>query len=201
MIELIIVIVVAGILAAVMIPKMERDSLREAANQLVRHIQYTQHLAMVDDVYDTTAVRKNGTPGWERGLWSINFRKNNCYAVQSDRDYSGGSKREESAVDPATNTYLYSNTKCTKDKNDNSDLLLKDKYDVTIALSKGCKKKTEMYISFDNLGRPLKNRRVANPITESSACTITLESSSKRKAVITVEPETGYTHITSFDSF
>ncbi|MCJ7766548.1 MAG: type II secretion system GspH family protein [Thiovulaceae bacterium] len=75
MIELIIVIVVAGILAAVMIPRLERDSLREAANQLVRHIQYTQHLAMVDDVYDA------GDTSWYQNRWSINLCST-AYAVE-----------------------------------------------------------------------------------------------------------------------
>ena len=40
MFELIIVIVVAGILAAVLIPRLERDNLRMAASQVIRHIQY-----------------------------------------------------------------------------------------------------------------------------------------------------------------
>lgn len=67
MLELIIVIVVAGILAAVMIPRLERDNLREAAEQVVRHIQYTQHLAMVDDVYN------DANPNWYQNRWSINL--------------------------------------------------------------------------------------------------------------------------------
>ncbi len=75
MLELIIVIVVAGILAAVMIPRLERDNLREAANQVVRHIQYAQHLAMVDDVYD------DGNPNWYQNRWSINLCST-AYAVE-----------------------------------------------------------------------------------------------------------------------
>ncbi len=67
MIELIIVIVVAGILAAVMIPRLERDPTREAANEVVRHIQYAQHLAMVDDVYDA------GNAAWYANRWKIVF--------------------------------------------------------------------------------------------------------------------------------
>ncbi|MGB5964879.1 MAG: type II secretion system protein [Sulfurimonadaceae bacterium] len=68
MLELIIVIIVAGILAAVMIPRLERDNLRMAANQVVRHIQYTQHLSMVNDVYDADDVN------WSRRYWKIAFR-------------------------------------------------------------------------------------------------------------------------------
>ena len=86
MIELIIVIVVAGILAAVMIPRLERDPTREAANEVVRHIQYAQHLAMVDDVYDAG----NGT--WYANRWKIVF---------NGTDYNVNSGLEE-ATDPLT---------------------------------------------------------------------------------------------------
>ncbi len=75
MLELVIVIVVAGILAAVMIPRLERDNLREAAEQVVRHIQYTQHLAMVNDVYDDTNAN------WYQNRWSINLCST-AYAVE-----------------------------------------------------------------------------------------------------------------------
>ncbi|WP_300367295.1 prepilin-type N-terminal cleavage/methylation domain-containing protein, partial [Hydrogenimonas sp.] len=46
MLELIIVIVVVGILSAIMIPRFSDDKLREAADQIMSHIRYTQHLAM-----------------------------------------------------------------------------------------------------------------------------------------------------------
>ena len=184
MIELIIVIVVAGILAAVMIPKMERDNLREAANQVVRHIQFTQHLAMVDDVYDAAV------PKWELSLWTITFSKKNCYTV-----YSGKLSRKDAAVDPATNTLLFSNNACKSNKLDNGDLLLEKKYNTKLTFS-GCSGRN---ISFDNLGRPLKSKNIRKPITSKLGCVVTLDNNG-RKAVITVERESGFTHITSFDS-
>ncbi|MDQ7060006.1 MAG: type II secretion system protein [Sulfurimonas sp.] len=52
MIELIFVLVVVGILAAVILPRTKTNPLQEAAIQLLSHIRYTQHLALVDDVYD-----------------------------------------------------------------------------------------------------------------------------------------------------
>lgn len=52
MIELVFVIVVIGILAAVIIPNTRTNPLQEAAIQLLSHIKYTQHLAMTDDTYD-----------------------------------------------------------------------------------------------------------------------------------------------------
>ncbi|MCF6310454.1 MAG: type II secretion system GspH family protein, partial [Sulfurimonas sp.] len=52
MLELVMVIVVIGILAAVMLPRVASDRLAEAATQVISHIRYTQHLAMVDDQFD-----------------------------------------------------------------------------------------------------------------------------------------------------
>ena len=54
MLELVFVIVVAGIIAAVVIPNTKTNPAQEAAIQLLSHIRYTQHLAMVDDKYDST---------------------------------------------------------------------------------------------------------------------------------------------------
>ena len=51
MLELVFVIVVSGILAATFIPRFDRDNLQEAADQVISHIRYTQHLAMVDDKF------------------------------------------------------------------------------------------------------------------------------------------------------
>ena len=50
MLELILVIVILGFIAALGLPRLENDPLREAADQLVRHIRYTQQLAMNDNV-------------------------------------------------------------------------------------------------------------------------------------------------------
>ena len=193
MIELVIVIVIAGILAAVMIPRLERDTLREAANQVVRHIQYTQHLAMVNDVYDAT------NPNWELAYWHISFRVDptKCYIVASDANTNGGvPAQSEAALDPLTQQFLYSDTTCTENSQNNNDLFLNTKYGVsTVTVADGCST-TNQLIAFDNLGRPLKSKDVSNPVTVGNPCTITL-STATGTAVITIEPETGYTRITS----
>ena len=54
MIELVFVIVVIGIITAVMLPRIDRDNVYEAAQQLISHIKYTQHLAMMDNKFDDT---------------------------------------------------------------------------------------------------------------------------------------------------
>lgn len=52
MMELIIVIIIMGILAALALPRMNDDRLQEAADQILSHLRYTQHLAMMDNVFD-----------------------------------------------------------------------------------------------------------------------------------------------------
>jgi Tfp pilus assembly protein FimT len=191
MIELIIVIVVAGILAVVMMPKLEGDPLRDGANQVVRHIQYAQHLAMVDDVY-------NAGVDWEKAYWHISFRNDakKCYIVASDADLSGGISQTEAAYDPLSKQYMYSDGSCTENALNNNDLFLNTRYSIsTVTLSDSCLGGNN-YIAFDNFGRPLKTRNATDPVT--TPCTITL-SDGTRSAVITVEPITGYTRITAID--
>ena len=52
MLELVFVIVIIGILAVVAMPSFQRDTLQEAGNQIISHIRYTQHLAMMDDKFN-----------------------------------------------------------------------------------------------------------------------------------------------------
>jgi prepilin-type N-terminal cleavage/methylation domain-containing protein len=81
MIELIIVIVVIGILAVVMIPRIGSNRVYEAATQLASHIRYTQHLAMVDDKFEST------DSNWSKKLWQIRFN-NGSYSIVSDGAYA-----------------------------------------------------------------------------------------------------------------
>jgi len=53
MLELVFVIVVIGILAAVTIPRFERDNAGEAAYQIARHIRLAQHHALIYDTLGT----------------------------------------------------------------------------------------------------------------------------------------------------
>jgi prepilin-type N-terminal cleavage/methylation domain-containing protein len=185
MLELVIVIVVAGILSAVILPRMERDSLREATSQVVRHIQYTQHLAMVDDVYDDS----NAT--WYKAMWRISFRSNNCYVVSSNTDHNTNYDRNESATDPLTKTLLYSNTSCVQDSTDNSNMFLQEHYDIDSITFSDCG--DNRFIAFDYLGRPHKTLSSSNDLV-SSLCKITLHSGA-REAVISITPETGYVKV------
>ena len=66
LIELVFVIIVIGILSAIIIPSTKTNPVKEAAVQLVSHIRYVQHLALLDDKYGEGAK-------WYRKRWQIVF--------------------------------------------------------------------------------------------------------------------------------
>ncbi|EAJ5693991.1 prepilin-type N-terminal cleavage/methylation domain-containing protein [Campylobacter fetus] len=68
LIEIIIVLVIVGIMASFTIPKLNRNDLRLAADQIVSHIRYTQHLAIIDDKFDTKDTKDTN---WYKGRWQI----------------------------------------------------------------------------------------------------------------------------------
>ncbi|MDD3344472.1 MAG: type II secretion system protein [Sulfurospirillaceae bacterium] len=82
MLELVFVIVIIGVLSYFVTASFERSSLREAADQVIGHIRYTQHLAMSDDKFIPTVsmskytnlARKNKEPQYYyKGRWQLNF--------------------------------------------------------------------------------------------------------------------------------
>jgi type II secretory pathway pseudopilin PulG len=223
MLELIIVIVVAGILAAVMIPRLERDNLREAANQVVRHIQYTQHLAMVDDIYDATDAT------WFRERWKIQFNKRVggsddqwAYIVYRDINQDRTPDVNEIALDPMNSSQAltggFSNATIKYgDEKASNKMNIGHAYGILdVDFIAGCNIPNDTQnkqISFDSLGRPYKNR-TDNLLTPfgttaintnrviSNQCIIELckvtnctTASASEKIQIAIEPETGYVHI------
>ena len=180
LIELIIVIVIAGILAAVMIPRLERDGLREAANKLVRHIQYTQHLSMVNDVYDASNAN------WFANRWTIDLC-GTAYVVE-----------RANSSETAVNTMTQRDINGTD--NDLADLgitniAVSTNSTGTVSTSYGCR------VIFDNLGRPYSSNGVPTAPTDNLLNldeTITLTAGS-RTAVITITKETGFTKLTSIN--
>ena len=98
LIELIIVIIVIGILAASMKFSLANSSLNQAVDQIINHIRYTQQLALRDDKYqafplDSSAKEGNRSKYWFKQWWQIRFsNKNNedCwYEVFTDLPTGG----------------------------------------------------------------------------------------------------------------
>ena len=172
MIELIIVIVVVGILAAVMIPKTDTEPARDAANQLSRHIQYAQHLAMVDDVY------KDTDPKWPSYRWGVLIGTSGKYSVQRGKVLNGT---------------LYAKDPLTKEKLDGSSITdLGTKFAVT-SITTDCGKG----IAFDNFGTPYAFTGSWNDKNSTfgrltgTKCVISITSNGET-AQFTINGETGY---------
>ena len=91
LLELVFVIVIAGILAFVLIPKSSDTKLLESANQLISHIRYAQQLALNNDQFDPND--KN----WYKKMWRIEFESNGTYKVWRGADATSN----KIAPDPA----------------------------------------------------------------------------------------------------
>ena len=95
MMELVFVIVVIGILLTIMLPRIHTDRLNEAGVQVLGHIRYTQHLAMIDDKYSSNDST------WYLGRWQISFSKANSttsYRIFAERNgaYNGNPDADNS---------------------------------------------------------------------------------------------------------
>lgn len=174
MIELIMIIVVVGILATAIIPRVDRDTLVEATNQVASHIRYTQHLAMMDNKYIP------GSETWYQNRWKISF-DNNSYSI------SDGEKNAKNPQAPG------------KDLNPTGspELNLERKYGIT-SVSLICENDRPTEIIFDEIGRPYSNfvGVVGERGLLQNDCNITISDGGSKNGIITIYKETGYvTHI------
>ena len=212
LLELVFVIVVIGILSSIIISSTKTNKLQEAAVQVISHIRYTQHLAIIDDKFD------NSDNNWYKNRWQIRFGRseNNsgkhthnhiAYSIFSDhaRDSSGNPNLSELAMDPLNNNKFlsggFSSTIDTYDPRANIKMNIGITYDIKdVKFGGGCPSNSTR-LSFDYLGRPIKGNisnndksyRATNLIRKT--CTITLVSNSEGNVTIAIEPETGYAHI------
>ena len=211
MVELVFVIVVVGILAATIIPSIKTNPLKEAAIQVVSHIRYTQHLAMVDDRFSSS------DPIWYKKRWQMIFSRavkpddTVAYSIFSDTATGAGTTTagdvdiSEVAVNPLDTSKLLtggyaSAIKSTNDKV-TKKLNLEKSYGIdNVNFKDGCS--GSLRLSFDHLGRPIKGDldSMTGPYSAGtqrlikSNCKIILYSGSKSIS-IRVAPETGYTCI------
>lgn len=215
MLEFVFVIVIIGILAAVVIPRTGSNRLHEAAVQVVSHIRYTQHLAIVDDKFDVNKKDSStGEPKWFKERWQIMFSNADngawSYVVFSDSlgDSTGNPDPAEVAVNPLNGAKkLTGGNSGTgiihyNDENATNELNIGVKYGIEdVIFSSTCSISTSRRIAFDYLGRPLRgafqNYTSAYPAANrliTSTCIITLINS-EGNVSIAIEPETGYAHI------
>jgi len=206
MLELVFVIVVVGILSAMIAPNFQRNSVREAADQLISHIRYTQHLAMMDDKYDPS------DPNWYKKRWQLLFAHNVegksvwAYTIFSDSSNHDGNVNigDTIARNPLNSKQYLSGGYSAgviplNDTRRMKNLALEQKYGVTnIVFSGGCNSANR--ITFDYLGRPMQgSMSTSASVYQSSRLVITpcdiLLSDGVRNITIQIEPETGYAHV------
>ena len=219
MIELVFVIVVVGILAAIMIPKLNRNASREAANQILTHIRYTQHLAMQDDKYENFI--SNQSKLWFKLRWGIAFNNTSLqkcsidepgvntwkYNVFFDKSLNGNINSEsEVANDIYKSGKLlsggWSGMSTDACKKINKELNLGKRFGITsVDFKDGCS--GMQTINFDEMGRPMKvvsvtkNRGAKRPYDRllKKDCSITITDKRGNQTTITIEKESGFASI------
>ena len=211
MLELVFVIVVMGILAAAIIPSTRANPIHEAAVQVLSHIRYTQHLAMMDDKYDAADAN------WYKKRWQILFSSNGssgnamAYTIFSDTSgaSTGNPDEAEIAINPSNPSQRMTGgqTSTVSLNIDNAAFVGMNKlnigrsYGVTgLVFSASCSSGVggSRRLTFDHMGRPIKSNLSsntqaydANDLVQSN-CDITMTHNNGDTIVIRVEEETGY---------
>jgi len=169
MLELVFAIIVIGILAAAIIPRVGSSVVQERAIQLVSHIRYTQHLAMVDDKFNIN------TADWYSNRWQLVFNANQ-YSIVSN-DGTRFAENPDNSGDDFQNITLDG---------------------VTVALSGGCNGQTIISfdhlgrVMVGDLSDDTASYITGQLMTTTCVITITDDSTT---STINIEPETGYAHI------
>jgi len=221
MIELVFVIVIIGILTAVILPNTKTNPVKEAAIQLVSHIRYTQHLAMIDDKFNIN------DSNWYKKRWQIVFTKgsmaNKKYAYTIYSDAAGGNTGDpnisEIAKNPENREQLLTGGATGGEPelgyNDPDFLGMKKlnlgmSYGITnVIFSSSCSVGNSERLAFDHVGRPLKGKlgsslgggnaqAYENDNLIQTDCLITL-TDDDINVIIKVVHETGYTCVMKED--
>jgi len=202
LVELVFVVIIIGILSAVLAPNFQRESTRQAANQILAHIRYTQHLALIDNKFSNT------DQNWYKKRWQIQFSNNSTgtvqsswkYVIYSDLTLSGNANSKKEVARNPSNPNEYLIGWRTSGMNPTKKLDIGNTFGITdVNLTGGCS--SAQRLSFDNLGRPFEG----NASSQTSAyqngrymtaqCQIVLSGNDGKNITILVEPETGYAHI------
>jgi prepilin-type N-terminal cleavage/methylation domain-containing protein len=204
LLELVFVLVVIGILAAAIIPETKSTALQECANQVLSHIRYTQHLAIIND-----NITQNDSE-WYKHRWQLLFGKSNftdgkyAYSIFCDYDGDGNPDIREIAKNPLDQDKLLTggfsgiikstNEKVTK------QLYIGYKFNINQITSSGCGNSKR--IAFDYDGKPIygnsKNWKDPQDNILNKNCELTL-SNDEGSFTITIVPQTGYSYISSIN--
>jgi prepilin-type N-terminal cleavage/methylation domain-containing protein len=204
MLELVFVIVVLGILAALAMPRLDRDLMQEASDSILSDIRYTQHIALRDNKHEFD------DPNWQKAFWRIGFES--CASssgfyeyVGTDTNYGGVIDDEEAATDPANGKkMIWSGADCSDGGDDDTSdrIFISHKYGITSIDFNGSGTNNcanDQYIGFDHLGRPHQGFAGSTQPNYASYldgdCTITFTMSDGDTFAITIQSETGHAFI------
>lgn len=166
------------------------NSLKDAKDRIVLHLQYARYIAFIDNKEDILDEK------WQMRLWSLKFQR--CsetvgglyYSMYSDTntDTTHFSK-SDCLKDPLTNKYLYSNSECKASKDESKYILLTKEYGID-KVDVSCNDTGSIgQIAFANDGNVYTNLKEFTKLDKK--CYITLFKG-KEKELITIEPNTGY---------
>ncbi len=207
MLELVMVIVVLGILAAVAIPRMKRDIRQEAGDNILSAIRYTQHLALMDDKTNPN------DPNWQKTLWHFRIgsysdggKTKLFYTISSNMDHDHNVDKNEAAIDPANGKYMYHLAGAggsTIGNDESPNIFIGKNYGVNkVTLSNACTdaNPNRQHIAFDHLGRPYAGiygatNDFATMIKQNCEMKFEFEDSDLSPLTIIILKETGYAYI------
>jgi len=204
MIELVMVIIVIGILAAMAMPTLDRDFKQEAADTILSDIRYTQHMALTDNKH------RFNNPLWQRAFWRISFESCGGASglfinIGTDMNLGGDIDLTESAIDSSNGKPMFwSNTSSCAPGSDLSasseNIFITKKFGITTVTGGGDCAGVQ-HIGFDHLGRPHVSFSASGTPDYSSyidaTCTFTFTLSDNDTFTINIEPETGYSYISN----
>lgn len=211
MLELVLVVVVIGIISAVMVPRINNTQIDKAAQQIINHMRYTQHLAMMDNQFDPD------DPDWYKKRWQIRFQytgsspRKQYYTIYSDKDTNDNYAQNEIAKNPLNPRQYLTGDKTYNTKVITKEMNLYDTYKIKGVSFLGCVAggvSNSQRIAFDYVGRPIvKNLYALDNVYNNGnedrlvdrACTLKITDTNNQKIYIAIEPETGYVHLSKIE--
>lgn len=205
-IEVILVVFLLGILSTFVFPKIQKDNVLLAANQVAMHLRYTQYLALLDD-------KSNLGEQWYKRYWRLFFHSGLVgdskehewrYTVFSDDGRFSGNPNSMNQIanDPANiGKKLTSgfNAQSYKDSRISPNLNLSKTFGIKNITFKDCGAKNQT-ISFDNYGAPSGTVKSAkSPFSRRFAknCIITLYDKNGKNYSIVVHAVSGFVQVIS----
>ncbi len=194
MLEMVFILVMLGVMAAVSVMYIPQTKLQQAADYMIQNIKYAKSLAQTDDRYfamkDSSLNSYSNTQArfWQAGMWQVQFHLTgsttaNSYSIYADTARNAATTNFDGrpmsgdliAKDPQNKTCLsgYSANNLPSECNNNiaKEVRLQETYDVIIDridIQQGCNETNTARIYFDSTGLPYCGKVTINGNTATS---------------------------------